>query len=53
MVKKMAEHQLGKTLSDEEVTSIITFLKALKGELPADYIKAPKLPESTADTPKA
>ena len=53
MVRKMAEHQLGKTLSDEEVASSITFLKALKGELPAEYIKAPKLPESTADTPKA
>ncbi len=53
MVKKMAEHQLGKQLSDEEVTSIITFLKALKGDLPVDYIKKPTLPESTADTPKA
>jgi len=53
MVKRMAEYQLGKMLSEEEVASIITFLKALKGDLPADYIKAPKLPESTADTPKA
>ena len=53
MVRKMAEHQLGKQLSDEETASIITFLKALKGDLPTDYIKAPKLPESTADTPKA
>lgn len=53
MVKKMAEYQLGKQITDEEVASIITFLKALKGDLPAEYIKAPKLPESTADTPKA
>ena len=53
MVSRMAEYQLGKTLSDEEVASIITFLKSLKGDLPTDYIKAPKLPESTPDTPKA
>ncbi|MCF7784864.1 MAG: c-type cytochrome [Prosthecobacter sp.] len=53
MVQKMAEYQLGKQISDEEVASIITFLKALKGDLPSEYIKAPKLPESTADTPKA
>jgi len=53
MVKMMAEHQLGKVLTDEETASIITFLKALKGTPNADYIKAPKLPESTADTPKA
>ncbi len=53
MVKKMAEYQLGKELSGEEIASIVSFLKALKGDLPMDYIKAPKLPESTADTPKA
>jgi len=53
MVKKMAEYQLGKQLTDEETASIIAFLKALKGDLPTDYIKAPKLPERTADTPKA
>jgi cytochrome c peroxidase len=53
MVRRMGEYQLGKMLSDEEVASIITFLKALKGDIPADYIKLPKLPESTADTPKA
>ena len=53
MVKMMAEYQLGKQLTDEETASILTFLKALKGEIPTDYVKAPKLPESTADTPKA
>lgn len=53
MVRKMAEYQLGKTLTEEEVTSIVTFLQALKGDLPTDYIKPPKLPESTASTPKA
>jgi cytochrome c peroxidase len=53
MVKMMAEYQLGKQLTDEETASIVTFLKALKGEIPTDYVKVPKLPESTADTPKA
>jgi len=53
MVKKMAEYQLGRELSDEDTASIITFLKALKGELPTEYVKVPKLPESTANTPKA
>lgn len=53
MVKKMAEHQVGKTLTDEEVESIITFLKALKGTIPAEYVAKPELPEATAETPKA
>ena len=53
MVKRMAEYQLGKTLTDEEVNSIVIFLKSLKGDLPTDYIKPPQLPASTADTPKA
>ena len=51
MVKMMAEYQLGKTLTDEEGASIVTFLKALKGDLPTDYIKEPKLPENGPDTP--
>lgn len=53
MVKKMAEYQLGKTISNEECASIITFLKALKGNLPSDYIKEPALPASGPNTPKA
>jgi cytochrome c peroxidase len=53
MVGKMAEHQLGKVLTAEETTSIVTFLKALKGELPKEYIAQPKLPESGPNTPKA
>ena len=53
IVKMMAEHQLGKSLTDDEVASIITFLKVLKGEIPMDYVAKPKLPEATAGTPKA
>ena len=52
MVSLMAKHQLGKTLSDDDVKSIVTFLKSLTGTPDADYIKAPKLPASTASTPK-
>ena len=51
-VRQMADHQLARTLSKEEASSIITFLKALTGELPTEYIKEPPLPKSTAKTPK-
>jgi cytochrome c peroxidase len=52
IVKKMAEHQLGKNISDEETASIVAFLKALTGEIPKDYIAPPKLPEDGPNTPK-
>ena len=52
MVKKMAEHQLGKDVTDAQINSIITFLKVLKGDLPESYIKEPVLPPSTDATPK-
>ena len=51
-VRQMADHQLARTLSKDEASSIVAFLKALTGELPADYIKEPPLPKSTAKTPK-
>jgi len=51
-VKEMGEYQLGKRLNDDEITSIVTFLKTLTGTIPADYIKPPQLPKSTAQTPK-
>jgi cytochrome c peroxidase len=51
-VSLMATHQLGKTLTKDEVASIVTFLKTLTGELPSAYIKEPALPKSTAKTPK-
>jgi cytochrome c peroxidase len=43
-ISLMAEHQLGKTLSDDEVTKIETFLESLTGEVDKDYIREPKLP---------
>jgi len=51
-VDSMATHQLGKQLKREEVASIVTFLKSLTGDLPAEYIQPPELPKSTPKTPK-
>jgi cytochrome c peroxidase len=51
-VRQMADHQLARTLSKEETDSIVAFLKALTGELPAEYIKEPALPKSTDKTPQ-
>lgn len=52
-VSLMAQHQLGKDLSDADVQSIVTFLESLTGE-PAAALKAtPKLPASSKTTPKA
>lgn len=51
-VKTMASLQVGKTLKDAEVQSIVTFLKTLTGDLPKAYIVKPTLPESTPKTPK-
>jgi cytochrome c peroxidase len=53
MVKKMAEHQQGHILTDEETKKLIEFLKSLKGEIDEDYIAEPELPEDGPDTPKA
>jgi cytochrome c peroxidase len=52
-VRKMAHHQLGKELTDEEVHQIVLFLESLTGELPAEYIALPELPPSGPETPKA
>lgn len=51
-IRLMGQHQTPKPLTNKEVTAIATFLNSLTGELPADYIKRPKLPASTARTPK-
>jgi cytochrome c peroxidase len=40
----MANHQLGKNLSTEEADSIVTFLKALTGELPEGAATVPEMP---------
>jgi cytochrome c peroxidase len=50
-VRRMGRYQLGLSLSDQEVSSIVTWLGALTGELPLEYIKPPELPASTSETP--
>jgi cytochrome c peroxidase len=51
-VSMMAEYQLGKTLTEAQTKSIITFLGTLTGDVPAEYIQQPALPKSTPRTPK-
>ena len=51
-VSRMAEYELGKNLSVGQVRSIVTWMKSLTGEIPADYIKPPALPKSTTRTPR-
>jgi cytochrome c peroxidase len=51
-VKMMGDFQLGKTLSHTDIQQITSFMKTLTGEIPREYIKPPKLPKSTAATPK-
>ncbi len=51
-IRMMARLQLGKQLSDDDVTAIATFLRTLSGKPAADYIAKPKLPESGPTTPK-
>ncbi|MHC4829725.1 MAG: cytochrome-c peroxidase [Planctomycetota bacterium] len=53
MVKIMVEHQTAKgSFTDPELDSVLAFLDALTGEIDADYIKKPELPESGPNTPK-
>jgi cytochrome c peroxidase len=47
-VRAMGRHQLGLDLAPTEVSSIVSWLKTLTGELPTEYIAAPKLPGSSA-----
>lgn len=51
-IKAMGSYQLGLTLTAAEVDSIGAWLKSLTGEVPVNYIAKPKLPASTATTPK-
>lgn len=52
--KLMAEYQLGKELTDEQVAPIVTFMKALTGDVPGELVAEPtEFPESGPDTPKA
>ena len=50
-VAMMARYQLGTELQPTQRAAIVSWLKSLTGVPPADYIKAPPLPPSTATTP--
>ena len=50
-ITSMAQHQLGKELSQAEVKAISTWLGALTGDIPADIVQPPALPKSTPTTP--
>lgn len=51
-VMNMSEYQLGRAMSPTEVKAITTWLNALTGPLPAEYIHPPALPPSSSNTPK-
>jgi cytochrome c peroxidase len=49
-VNLMAEFQLGKSLSKDEVMFISAWLKTLTGSIPVDYVKPPELPADETRT---
>jgi cytochrome c peroxidase len=51
-VKDMGEYQLGRSLKDEEVGEIVSWLKTLSGQIPSGATRPLQLPPSSASTPK-
>ncbi len=51
MVVLMAQYQLGKDVTDDEVNNIVAFLHSLTGEIPTEYINPPPLPPNGPNTP--
>ena len=51
-VALMGEFEMGRSLSSDDIRLIVVFLNALTGEIPAEYVRPPALPASTASTPK-
>ena len=43
-VRMMGHHQLGVTLTAEQVDQVLVFLNALTGDLPVEYIRQPEMP---------
>ncbi|PKN59103.1 MAG: cytochrome-c peroxidase, partial [Deltaproteobacteria bacterium HGW-Deltaproteobacteria-14] len=50
-VTMMARHQLGRELEPTQVAAITTWLDALTGTVPTDYVAKPELPPSVAVAP--
>ncbi len=44
-VRLMGEYQLDRKLDDKQIAQIVAWLKTLTGEIPADYIRQPALPQ--------
>jgi len=44
-VRLMGEFQLDRKLDDHQIAEIVAWLKTLTGEIPADYIRQPDLPQ--------
>ncbi len=51
-VRLMGRHQIGKELTPQQVSSIVTWLRALTGELPLEYARKPEPFPSGPTTPK-
>jgi cytochrome c peroxidase len=51
VVRIMGYHQIGLKLDDGQIADIVAFLGALTGEVDADYVARPTLPESGPETP--
>lgn len=50
-VRLMAIHQTGQNLSDEQIRSIVTWLRTLTGPIPTAYIDEPALPAAPSAQP--
>lgn len=50
MIAIMGKYQLARDLTGAEIAGIVTFLGALKGDIPEAYIAVPVLPESGPET---
>lgn len=50
-VRLMGYHQVGRTLTDDEIATIVAFLDSLTGTIDPQYIQRPPLPASGPETP--
>jgi cytochrome c peroxidase len=51
-IRAMARYQVGVVISDQEVEAIVAWMRSMSGEPDPVYVAMPKLPVSTARTPK-
>lgn len=51
-ISLMGRHQLGITLTDDEVKAIAAWMGSMTGEVDPTYIAAPQLPKGTEKTPR-